>query len=162
MTVLFSLACFLLVLSAVIGYGALFVATAIAPATSRLEPGDASAVAQVTYRVGARRLETSGALVGPAGLAVVATSQDRLSWSAPWLWIALALWAATVVIRLAVMQPARRSALVILGGLAGSRSGGALRHEQLSTVSRRLLLGARVCIVLFVAAVAVVTFHPGG
>ena len=162
MTVLFSFACFVLVISAVTGYGALFLATAIGPATARLEPGDASAVAQITYRVGARRLETTGALVGPAGLAVVASSQDRLSWSAPWLWIALALWAATVVIRLAVVQPARRSALVILGGLAGSRSGAALRHEQLATSNRRLQFGARVCVVLFVAAVAVVAFHPGG
>ncbi len=162
MTVLFSFACFVLVLSAVIGYGALFLATAIGPATSRLEPGDASAVAQVTYRVGARRLETAGALVGPAGLVVVASSQDRLSWSAPWLWIALVLWVATVAVRLAVVQPARRSALVILGGLAGSRSGAALRHEQLATVSRRLQLGGRICVVLFVAAVAIVVFHPGG
>ncbi len=162
MTLLFSIASFVLVLSTVVGYGALFVATALGAATAGLEPGDAAAVAQITYRVGAFGLETAGLAVGPAGLAMVATSEQRLQWSAPWLWTALALWALTVAIRLTVVQPARRSALVILGELAGTRTAAALRQEQLAAVSRRLLFGSRSCLALFIGACAVVAWHPGG
>jgi len=160
--VLFALASSLLVVAATAGYGALFLAAALGPIVRRLDPVDASAVARATYRVGALGTEQACLAVGPLAVATVATSEGTIGWSAPWVWIGLVLWAASLAVRAAVLQPARRQALVILGELAGSRSGQEARSTQLDRVNRRVQLAASACAALFVIGVAVCASRLGG
>lgn len=120
MDVLFRLTLFLLAACVVVGAGAVCFSVSLAPRLRRLDATDAAAVAQSTYRAGARRNELALLPAGPLLVVAAAASDGRLPWSAWWLWAALACWSAAVGARAAVVEPARRAALVVLGELAGT------------------------------------------
>jgi hypothetical protein len=156
---LFRLALLVTFSSAVVGGGAVFFSLSLGPVLRRLDPPDAAAVAHAVYRAGARRNEAALLLVGPALLAAVALSEDRVAWSAWWLWAALAGWALVVLLRLAVAQPARRGALILLGELAGSRSGGADgKRSQVAAFVRRVQVANLLSCLVILAAAACVAF----
>ena len=78
MAVLFSLSWFVLALSAVGGYGAVLLGALLGPSLTRLDPPEAAAVAQVTYRIGARGAENACYLVGPAAVGVLVDAVSPL------------------------------------------------------------------------------------
>ncbi|MEZ5262960.1 MAG: hypothetical protein R2755_14590 [Acidimicrobiales bacterium] len=158
MSALFALAVGVAGLAALVGYGAVFLSWSIGPPAGRLDAVDASealAVSRALYRSGARRNEAAALLVGPALLVAAASSDGRLPWGSWWLWASLVAWALTVVVRVALIQPARRSALVLLGELAGA-GGGDLdgKRAQVLGLQRRVQLGGSAVCVLCVAALA--------
>jgi hypothetical protein len=156
---LFRLTLLVTLVSTVIGGGAVFFSLSLGPVLRRLDAPDAAAVAHAVYRAGARRNESALLLVGPGLLGAVASSEDRLRWSAWWLWAALGGWALVVLLRLSVVQPARRAALVVLGELAGSRSGGAdHKRAQVATLVRRVQFATLLSCLAIVAAASCVAF----
>ena len=163
MSLLFRSALLLLILSATVGYGAVFFALLLGPLVRRLDPVDAAAVTRAAYRLGARRAEAAIAATAPAGAAAVALSEGQIRWSQPWLWIAGSCWLVGLVLRSAVVQPARRTQQVVLGELAGGGSSdGPGRRALLGGSSRRMQLGLMVVFVLFMGSAAALVFQPAG
>jgi len=159
--VLFSLSWFVLALAAVAGYGAVLLGALLGPALTRLDPPEAAAVAQLTYRIGARGIENACYLVGPAAAGVLVTAPAGPGGYGPWPWLAVALWPVSLAVRSAVVQPARRTVVVTLGELAGAPAGSETRQAQLATAVGRLRAGALAVMVLFAVAVAVAAFGTG-
>ncbi|MFN0027898.1 MAG: hypothetical protein ACKV2O_12075 [Acidimicrobiales bacterium] len=161
MSLLFRAAMLVCLLATVIGYGAVFFAVLLGPLVRRLDAADAAAVARAGYRLGARRAEQAMVVVGPAGALAVAASDGTLSWSSVWFWAAEGAWLASVVLRWALVQPARGAQLVALGELAG---GGAPEHgtkrAHAASAAQRMQIGLLLILVLFVAAAALVSFRP--
>lgn len=167
MLALFSVAVAVAVLAALVGFGSVLQSCSIGPPARRLAAGDAVdalAVSRVLYRAAARRNETAVVVVGPALLAAVAASEGRIGWSRWWVWVAVGAWAATLVVRAAVVQPARRSALVVLGELAGARGvGSEAKQAQAAGLQQRAHAGLTLMAVLGVGGIlAVVAGAAGG
>lgn len=161
MFVLFRTAILLCLVATVIGYGAVFFAGLLGPLVRRLDSVDAAAVAKAGYRLGARRAEQAMAVVGPAGAVAVAASDGALSWSSGWFWLAEAAWLLTMVLRWALVQPARRAQLVLLGELAGGgapESSGKRGHA--AAQAQHMQIGLLLILLLFVVAAAAVSFRP--
>lgn len=161
MAVLFSLSWFVLALSAVGGYGAVLLGALLGPSLTRLDPPEAAAVAQVTYRIGARGAENACYLVGPAAVGVLVAAPAGPGGYGPWPWLAVALWPVSLAVRAAVLQPARRTVVVALGDLAGAPAGSESRRAQLAAAAGRLRAGALAVVALFAMAVAVAAFGVG-
>ncbi|MCC6434623.1 MAG: hypothetical protein IT196_06295 [Acidimicrobiales bacterium] len=166
MSALFSVAVAVAVLASLVGFGSVFQSCSIGPPARRLGAGDAVdalAVSQALYRAAARRNETAIVVVGPALLAATAASDGRIAWSQWWVWVALAAWALSLVVRSAVVQPARRAALVVLGELAGSRSvESEAKRAQAAGLQQRAHAGLSAMAVLCLAAVAAVVAGTAG
>jgi len=161
MAALFRASVLVCIVTTVIGYGAVFFAVLLGPLVRRLDSVDAAAVARAGYRLGARRAEQAMVLVGPAGAVAVAASDGVLSWSSGWFWLAQGAWLVSLVLRWALVQPARRAQLVVLGELAG---GGApessTKRAHAASAAQRMQIGLLLILVLFVAAAALVSFRP--
>jgi hypothetical protein len=163
------------VLSAVVGFGAIFI-TGVYAGLARRRADDA--VCRY-FRPGPNWAARALYAVPVLGAAVVATSHGADRFAQLWVWVSLLLWAAATALAHAVVWPGegRIQRLVaeagpggrpgddVPGAVAAETGGGGSeggRRSELDRVCRRVTRAAALIDVVFVVAVVLMVARPGG
>jgi hypothetical protein len=147
---------------AVVGFGGLALHSLTVARLGRFDGAEAYAVARADYSR-ARLAEKFLYVLPVAGIGAVWASDGRIGFGEAWLGIAAGVYVVALAVLHGVLGPARRRLLVLLGGLAGEPvSTEGPRRVELGAVGRRLSLGSAVLDLLFVVALVLMIWQPGG
>ena len=148
----------------IVGYGAVAVDSLATTQQRRFAGAEAHAVAQAGYGTSAKLATRFLYGVPVFGIVAVALSKGDVSMGEGWVSAGLALWVVSLSVLHAVVIPARRRSLMLLGELAGLRAGGDERPpqlRQLAGLGRRVSRGNAVVHLIALAALVVMVWKPG-
>ncbi|MDH4144964.1 MAG: DUF2269 family protein [Acidimicrobiia bacterium] len=151
------------IVATIVGYGSTALDTVHAARTNRFQGLEAYAVARATYSASVKVAQPFLYLLVIAGVVAVLTHPGDLTFAAPWISAAFAVYLASIGLLHGVVNRARREALVLSGSLAGEhRDAGPQSVSDLSRLGRRMVLGGIAVDLLAVIGVGLMVWQPGG
>ncbi len=144
------------VLSAVVGFGAIFL-TGIYAGLGRRR---ASEAVRRYFAPGPNWAARAVYLVPVLGVALVETSHGTDRFAQPWIWISIVLWVLAAGLAHAVVWPGERRIQVLVLEILAGRTGA--RRPELDRACRRVERAAVAIDVAFVATLVLMVAKPGG
>ncbi|HWC38594.1 MAG TPA: DUF2269 family protein [Acidimicrobiales bacterium] len=151
------------VLSAAVGFGAIFITGVYAGLARRR----ADAAVRRYFRPGPNWAARALYVVPVLGVALVTTSHGSDRFGQVWVWVSLVLWFAATGLAHGVVWPAEGRIQRLLGeggpgGRPGDEAGPGGGEAELDGACRRVVRAAALIDAVFVASVVLMVVRPGG